>query len=158
MPGRNLHLPGAKGLNQQVGAFGCHVEKIRLASRFVMGRGRLIHVTQVVQLVAHCLFEPFLLLRIATDDIRRIVDFVASRPGSVEIAILLLRRGHVADELVDIRFKPGSGCVIIEYDAPSMILERSLSLNPKRAVHFLSEVPAATLKFSTRPVSSHDLE
>ena len=37
-----------------------------------------------------------------------------------------------------------------------MIFDTSLSLKPNLPVHFLSDVPAATLKFSIRPVSSHD--
>ena len=103
MPGRHFHLAGAERVDQQVRALRGHVEKILLAGRLVVGRRRLVHVAQVVQLVAHRFFEPFLFLRIATDDVGGIVDLVAGGPGGVEVAVIFLRRRHVADQLVDIR-------------------------------------------------------
>ena len=92
MPGRNLHLAGTERFHQQVGALGGHVEKVLLPRRLVVCGCRFVHVAEVVELVAHFLFDPFLLLRIAADDVGRVVDLVAGGPGGVEVAVIFLRR------------------------------------------------------------------
>ena len=56
MPGRHLDLAGAERLHQQVRALCGHVEKILLARRLVMGRRRLVHLAQIIELVAHRFF------------------------------------------------------------------------------------------------------
>ena len=152
MSGRHFHFAGAEGLDQQIGALGRHVEKVLLAGRFVVGCSRFVHVAQVVQLMADSTLRATsafigsaagLLGRCRSCRARSTQCRDSRRPPERRPCSRRFRR-HTPRALE-------SGCVISEYEAPSMIFERSLSLKPNMPTHWLVRLAGRDLEILDPP-------
>ena len=101
--GRIGALAGAELAGDEVGALRGDHEQVLFAGGLIVGRGRFVEMSEVVELVAHVEVRPALLAQPGLG--RRPADGA----GGIEVAVRLLSRGDLGDQPVDVGRKLGVG-------------------------------------------------
>ena len=106
-----MELGGAKAerARDEVGAADGDVEERTLARDLIVGDRGLVHVADVVELVAVVAAAPAGWAHHAVLDVAVLVGAVveAERAGGVEVTVGLLRAGDVGDEVVEVLLELG---------------------------------------------------